>query len=264
MLEKSNIQRIDFAELYVKQKSISSFKPKNATDWDKKAQGLNERIKNSVYLKDFVQKVELGNAKTLLDIGCGTGDLSLALADRLEKVYCLDFSAQMLKCVRQNAKEKGFLHVQTLQKSLYDDWSNVPECDILIASRCLEVKDLKNMLEKLNSKAKKVYISYKVGGSFVDEDILNAIDKTITPKPDFIYLINILYQMNIFPKIDFIRSESSRFDVKNAEEFVEKVRWSLGDLDKKDEENLRKFYEKSYRHKKQKDYIRWAFISYDT
>lgn len=264
MLNLSNIQKIDFCKLYVEQKKLSTFKLKSAEDWDEKASYMNDKVFKSIYVKEFLQRVKLDNSKTLLDVGCGPGTLGISLASNLEQVYCLDFSSKMLECVKENAQNKNLTNVKTMQKSFTDDWSDVPKCDILVASRCMEVEDLESTLKLLNSKAKKIYITYKVGGSFVDEDILHVINQNINPKPDFIYLTNILYQMGINAKVDFIRSENTRFNAKDAKDFVEKVRWSLGDISHEDEKNLTSFYETTYKHKIQDKYVKWALISYES
>lgn len=264
MLRLSNIQTIDFAKLYQKQKEKSSFKTKSSKDWNKKAKYMNYKVFNSIYIKDFLKRVKTKNMKTLLDVGCGPGTFGICLANEFKRVYCLDFSPKMLKCVKENAKARGIKNIKTIQKSFEDDWSDIPKVDILIASRCMEVEDLEKTLKLLNSKAKKVYISYKVGGSFIDNDILENLSQPVEPKPDFIYLINILYQMGINAKVDFIRSENTKFQSKNAEEFLEKVKWSLGDLSEEDKKNLPIFYEQEYKHKKQDKYVKWALISYKT
>lgn len=264
MLKKSNIQKIDFASLYKKQKKKSVFKLKNVKDWDEKAAHMNSRAFKNIYVDEFIEKVDLKGAKTLLDVGCGPGTLGLNLADKLEKVYCLDYSQNMLSCVKENAKQKSLKNITTIHKSFEDDWTDVPKADILIASRCMEVKDLQKTLKLLNSKVKKVYITYKVGGSFVDKDILHVLDKNINPKPDFIYLVNVLYQMGINAKVDFIKSENRVSGYKDAKDFINQVKWSLDGLKKKDEKILSKFYEKTYKYKKLKKYSHWAFISYET
>ncbi len=264
MLDKSNLQKIDFAKLYIEQKELSTFKSKSAKDWDEKAEDFNSRVFKSVYVDEFLKRVELGDAKTLLDVGCGPGTLGINLASKLEKVYCADFSHAMLECVEQNAKQRGLQNVQTIQKSFYDDWSDVPKCDILIASRCMEVKDLEKTLKLLITKAKQCYITFKTGGSFLDEDILNAMEQNITPKPDYIYLLNILYNLGIKAQLDFIPSENNRFKAKDAEEFVEKIRWSFGELTAKQEQRLKDFYENTYKYKKHEEFIYWAFVEFET
>ena len=60
----------------------------------------------------------------------------------------------------------------------------------MFASRCLEVDDVKSVLIKLLSKTKRtLYITFKVGGSFVDKEILEIIERDTEPKADFVYLV---------------------------------------------------------------------------
>lgn len=265
MLEKSNIQTIDFGTLYKEQKNRSTFKPKSSHDWDKKAPSMNQRAFKSIYIEQFLEKIETKNVKTVLDIGCGLGTLSINLAKKVEHVYALDFSSKMLEFTNINAKNENLNNITTIQKSFEQPWDNVPKCDILLASRCMEVANLEEIMQKISLYAKKVYITYKVGGSFVDEDIINALERNITPKPDYIYLINILYNLGFMPKVDFIQSEGNRFQAFSKEEFLQKVTWSLGEISEKEKENLIQLYENKYRSKNfEKSRYLWAFISFET
>ena len=94
-------------------------------------------------------------------------------------------------------------------------------------------------LEKLNEKAnKKVYISYKVGGSFVDKKVLKAIDKEVFDKPDYILVLNILYGMGINAKVEYLRSEGRREQYDSKEGFIKSVEWSLDKLTDVEKEKL--------------------------
>lgn len=189
MLLKSNYDKIDFNELYKEQKSKSSFSKKLAEDWDKKAPSFNERVFKSQYAKDFISKVDFNEADSVLDFACGTGALSITAADKVKEIYGYDFSSKMLEFATQNAKDFGIGNIRFTRKAFEDDWSDVPECDIVFASRCLEVDDVKSVLIKLLSKTKRtLYITFKVGGSFVDKEILEVIERDIEQKPDFVYL----------------------------------------------------------------------------
>ncbi|MNW52098.1 Trans-aconitate 2-methyltransferase [compost metagenome] len=54
----------------------------------------------SEYGKSVVQLLKPKPEETILDLGCGTGDLSFELAHHGAKVYGLDFSAQMIEQAR--------------------------------------------------------------------------------------------------------------------------------------------------------------------
>ena len=263
-LKNTNLDKLDFAKLYKKQMKNSTFKSKSSSDWDKKAQHFSQNVLNSPYTKEFISKVNLKDCETLLDVGSGPATISLALAPKLKNVYALDYSSQMLNYAQQNAKEKNIQNLVIIHKSWYESWEDVPKADIVVASRSMEVKNIKKALEKLNSKAnKRVYITTKVGGSFIDNEILNQLKRKINPRPDYIYLINTLHSMGIFAKVDFIKTKNNKLQVKTDEEFIQKVSWSLGELTKKEEIILKEYFNNTYKHKKEPDYLTWAFISWE-
>lgn len=259
-----NILDIDFNELYKKQKEITTFKPKTKEDWDAKAKDMDSRIHQSIYNEEFLARVDTKECTTLLDVGCGPGNLALRFARKLESVYAMDYSGEMLRLLDDNAKTKNITNIQTIRSSWDDDWNVLPKADIVIASRSMEVSDMQQALEKLNNQAlKRVYLTYKVGGSFLDVDILEAMGRHIHPKPDYIYIVNILYKMGINPKIDYIQSENKKINWNDFESFKESTYWSIGQMTDSEVEGLKKlFFSDSFRKKPQAQNS-WALISWE-
>lgn len=260
-----NFEDIDFNELYVKQKEKTSFKTKNSDDWDKKAISMNKKVHNSIYNEGFLELLDLTGIETLLDVGCGVGNLSLKLAPKLKQVYSLDYSKGMLEFLEKNVLEQNIKNIKTINKSWYDSWTDIPNADLVIASRSMEVKDMKEALSKLNEKAnKKVVVSYKVGGSFVSQEILDVIDKKIIKKPDYIYLVNILYSMGINASVNFVRSEGRNTIYSSKEKFIESVSWSLGEITSNEIKKLEDYYDNlDLSKKEEQDYVYWAIISWN-
>ena len=224
MILPSNYDEIDFDALYKAQKAKSSFGKKLAEHWDKKAPSFNEGVMKSAYARDFLSRVDFSGASTLLDFACGAGALSVLAAEKVNQIYGYDFSRKMLEFARENAQIYGAKNAKFAQKAFEDDWSDVPACDIVFASRRLEVDDLKPVLLKLLSKTKKaLYITFKVG-SFVDDEILDAIERKVEQKPGFVYLLNILFQMGYLPSLSYIKAQCHGGGAKSAEEFVQKTR----------------------------------------
>lgn len=264
-MQYENFEDIDFNKLYVKQKEKSTFKAKAKESWDKKAPSMNEKVHKSIYNEQFLNLLNLDGISTLLDVGCGVGNLSLRLASKLSQVYSLDYSAKMLEILEQNAKEQNILNIKTINKSWYDLWDEVPNADLVIASRSMEVKDMKEALIKLNDKAnKKVALSYKVGGSFVSNEILEVLKRNIIKKPDYIYLVNILYSMGIRANVNFVQSEGRGTIYNSKEKFIESVSWSIGDLSAKEINSLENYYDNLDTSKRiNEEFVYWAIISWD-
>ena len=82
-LIKTNLDSLDFANLYTKQMELSTFKGKSSQEWDKRANSMNINVHKSIYTKTFVDNVDTKDCNSLLDIGCGPGTFSLAMASKL-------------------------------------------------------------------------------------------------------------------------------------------------------------------------------------
>ncbi len=195
---------IDFASMYKAHKNATDFKTKSAEDWDAKAADMAPRVINSPYVDDFISRMSLEPHDTVLDIGCGPGTLALALAQKVKKVIAIDYSKQMLEQLQIHAAREGIENIEALHVSWEDDWSSLPQVDIAVASRSMEVGCMHSALEKMNHHARKAcYLTYKVGGSYVDMEILDFIGKSIIPKPDYWYIPLILYQKGYLPRVDY-------------------------------------------------------------
>ena len=259
------LEEIDFNNLYKEQKEKTTFKMKSVEDWNKKAIHMNERIHKSIYNDQFLKAINYEDCKNVLDVGCGVGNLSLKIAANVKEVFSMDYSPSMLAHLKQNAHEQNITNINVIEKSWYDSWDDIPNTDIVIASRSMEVKDMKEALVKLNHKAnKRVYLTYKVGGSFLDEDILNAIKKDVIKKPDYIYVLNILYSMGITASVNFLKSEGRSSMYSDVDNFVQSVVWSLGELSSDEETRLKEYFENvSQEEKDRNKYVYWALISWE-
>lgn len=202
-----SINDIDFGELY-RQHMAAVGRPKSAEVWDARAEGMTLPPFDTGYIAEFVGRMDLSGCDSLLDVGCGLGHIALAVAHRLTTVVGLDHSPRMLELFAQNAQAQGVTGASTLLRSWYEDWGDVPVCDIVVASRSTAVMDMADALRKLNAKARKrVYLTSLVGGRFGDAARQAANGQPVPPAlPDHIYIVNILHAMGIQAHVDFIET----------------------------------------------------------
>ena len=57
-LMNTNLMPLDFSKLYIEQMEKSTFKSKSSDAWDKRAKNMSISVKNSIYTKEFIEKID--------------------------------------------------------------------------------------------------------------------------------------------------------------------------------------------------------------
>lgn len=204
-------------------------------------------------------------------MGCGAGTLALPLADRVRSITAVDFSEKMISILREQCMKKGINNIRTVCARWEDDWQKVGIGlhDVAIASRSLVVEDLQGTIKKLVSAVRKrVYIVTIVGDGPHDRNAYNAIGRELKVGPDYIYNYNLLYQMGIYAKVDFI-CQNIQDTYDSREEAVESVRWMFRDLTPEEEDKFSKYMERHLICREEQwmldyaRYVRWAVLWWD-
>ncbi len=260
------INAIDFGALYRCHMVAAGGREKPASAWDARAAEMQKHSGAGAYTTDFTSKVDLSGCKTLLDMGCGTGTIGLALAPQLEQVVGVDYSEGMLQAFEANARAQGYHHTQSIQRAWEDSWDDIPQCDLVVASRSTAVMDMADALQKLDSKARqRVYLTNLVGGSFIDRGLMEAMGRKQYPIPDYIYILNILYQMGRHPRLDHIEARGRLAGTTSFDEFRTKAEFSLGELTSLEQEKISDWYHADpERASRGGEGFKWAFVSWDT
>jgi SAM-dependent methyltransferase len=259
-----SLDAIDVAALYREHMARAGRREKTADEWDARAPGMGPGIFAGPYVEGFVARMDLEGCRTLLDVGCGPGTIALTVAPRLEHVFGLDFSPAMLEAFAANARERGLRHATPILRSWDDDWSDVPVCDVAVASRSTQVADLAAALDKLHAHARRrVYLTHLAGGRFVDEDVLAAIGRTEEPLPDYLYVVALLHQRGVHPRLDYLEGENRLRRCRDFADCLRKVSWSLGDLSAEEAERLRRHWDRHAGELGRRP-VRWALVSWET
>ncbi|MCD0503460.1 class I SAM-dependent methyltransferase [Bordetella petrii] len=259
------IESVDFAQLYRDHLAQARGKPKTAQAWDERAGELGRRIGHSRYAQDFIARMRFDDARTLLDVGCGPGTLALPLAGRMEHVVGLDYSQGMLDALARNAQAQGLHNVRPLLRAWEDDWSDVPACDIVIASRSSVVENLAGALEKLHAKARRrAYLTHLAGGHFIDPAIQRVVGRARPAMPDYIYVINMLHGMGIQPTLDYITVDSQLAGAADFDDYARRVARSMGGLDDAERQRLQDWYKDASPRQRAGAPLRWALIHWET
>lgn len=258
---------IDFDGMSRRQAAASSFQPKSAEDWNRRAEGRSRREKGSDYAEEFLKRVDLEGVRSVLDIGCGSGNLLLPLAGRVEEAWGIDFSSGMLEILARRAAEEGVAgKIRTRLLAWEDDWAGVPDADVVICSRAMDVRNLKGALRKMTDKARlRCHLTMHAGGSFIGDDVYRIVRRDIVPRPGYIFAVNLLYQMGFRARVDFLRTRGG-LEYADDDEYVQSLEWRLGGLTADERRRLAE-HAKTLPHTPEgrvlnRHEFEWAFLSW--
>lgn len=178
--------------------------------WNEKAPSFANKHKRSGYIPRLIELLDLNNGESVFDMGCGSGTLSIPLAQSGHDVIAVDFSEGMLEELRATAKARGIgeERLRIYQRSWQEDWDDLPCADVAVASRSLITDDLADSIAKLESKARdRVAVTLKAGDlPYRDSAVIEALGRpmgTSTLK-ELSCLTGYLFSIGRRPKVDYI------------------------------------------------------------
>ncbi len=92
--------------------------------WDKMANFYNKMLSSSKAYKKIYTLINTSLIKNMniLDVGCASGLVARKIAGKVNKVYAIDFSEEMIKKAKEITKEKNIdFSVQDLNKLEFED-----------------------------------------------------------------------------------------------------------------------------------------------
>lgn len=236
---------IDYNEQFKELWRKAGRHPKTSNDWSRRAPTMHpEPFLENSYTRTFLEKLDLAGCDTVLDLGCGVGNLLIPLASRLQHGWGVDYSPGMLEEARKKAAAWGAQNLTWVEADWRSGACTLPGADLVLASRSLDAEDMRAALTRLNGWAgRRVYLTYRVGRSYLDESLLAAVERDVPPRPDHHLLMKILEQMGLHPKLDYIQTDKTSY-YESAEALHRRVEWTLGALTQAEQRRLDAFYER--------------------
>lgn len=219
-------------------------KPDSQEHWDERAKSFSFKDTPDAYLRSFISKAGITGKETVLDMGCGTGSLAVALASLGCSVVAADFSKGMLDRLRLKAAEKGMLwevgaselaldgspagdvgtcplevqagKILPLRMSWEEDWTNYGlgegSVDVAVASRSVITHDLEDSLQKLSAVAReRVCVTVGTGVSpRVDIRVAHAMGLELERHNDALFVFGIASDLGYEPTVSYIHSPRTK------------------------------------------------------
>ena len=263
-----DVSSIDWNAAWREVQGRRSFRPKDTKSWDGRAPSFARHANKHDYIGQFMQIMQPEPDWSVLDIGSAAGTLAVPLAGSVTTITAVDPSPVMRSLLEERCRQEGITNIRIVNGRWEDDWEQlgIGVHDVAIASRSLFVEDPRCAIDKLCQHAgQRVYLSTIVGDGPFDRRLVEATGRSFHPGADYIYLVNLLYQMGIMAHVAFTVHEEDR-TYENVEEALEAMRWMVDPLTSGEEERLRDFlhhalvardgrWKLPYRRK-----VRWAVL----
>lgn len=190
--------------------------------WNKEATVINEKLPHwSNLTKKQLSQLPLSKEITVLDVGAGTGRMTLPIAKRVKHVTALEPSERMLAFLSDKARRQQICNISYINKTL-EDMDVSCSYDLVVASFSLFMFDIKDALLKMNTLARKGVYLFLCASPWVDTELQLAIYDSRSYWSDFIFIYNILHDLEIIPNVQ-IRIYTLKQCFMNLDDAVDKT-----------------------------------------
>lgn len=233
---------IDWNQAWKERRARRTSPKRDASFWDGRAASFLKGASEREYADQFLAVMQPKPHWSVLDMGCGSGTIAVAVAPYVRSVTAVDFSARMLDAVRERCAALNIDNVTCIQGRWEEDWDGlgIGMHDVTVASRSLVADDLRESIKKLDGRAlEKVFVSTVVGDGPFDRMLYNAVGRPLDLGPDYIYNYNLLYQMGILANVAFIEESRNKL-YESHEDALRSMMWMLDSLKPDEEVKLRR------------------------
>ncbi len=174
----------------------------NPSYWDKETNVVNENLPHWAELtKKQLKKLPLSPEITVLDVGAGTGRMTLPMAKLVKHVTALEPSEKMLAALRENARKQQVFNIYCVNESL-EELETTTSYDLVVASFSLFMFDIKSALLKMNALASKGVYLFLSASPWIDAELQKVVYGSSSPWSDFIFIYNILHDVGILANVE--------------------------------------------------------------
>ncbi|MFC2027206.1 methyltransferase domain-containing protein [Chloroflexota bacterium] len=215
-MNTNNTNSINWAEKWDQQVSLSLLKWEDADFWNAKTQLPSIGVKSSNYADQLLLKMNLSSEVSVLDVGCGTGTVSIPLAKIVRHVTALDSDPGLLPVLTHRCMSEGINNLRFVNEN-WRQAVNIDQHDIVLASRFRQMKPLKGFVEQMHRATKKLcYITWIADRKEIDSQICEILNIDYHPLPKYDLVSNLLSSIEIDATVEFFESsDTHRFENEN-------------------------------------------------
>ena len=200
--------------MYKQQEQTKLFFEKDARNWQIKSDKNKNKLFNTIQERHFyvINQIKRLKVNSLIDVGCGTGDLSYDASKIIKKSVGIDFSKDMIKLAQNKFKRKN---LEFYNKNFFEINAN-ESFDCLSANGFIEYISLKD-IDKFLKISKKIvkrnkFIIFGTRNRLFNLFSLNKFSKNEFKKTSFKKFYEESIALNHFEFCNFIKLKKNKFE----------------------------------------------------
>ncbi|CRK84680.1 methyltransferase domain-containing protein [Neobacillus massiliamazoniensis] len=148
----------------------------------------------------------------VLEIGPGWGNYTFAIANKVQKLTCIDSSKSIVQFLESQAIVKGLCNMELI----YDKWESEKErekYDVVFGFNCYyRMYDIGKALLKMNESANRLVIAGMTTGPEKPHymELHQMGYKINLRRRDYIHILNVLYQLGILANCKIVKLQSRK------------------------------------------------------
>ena len=197
---------------YKQQNQTKNFFERDAKRWSRKSSFKENLILNTIQERNFyvLRQIRLFKLKSIIDVGCGSGDLSYEASKITKKSLGIDFAKNMVKIAKKTFK-KNNLNFQNI--SIFD-YKITEKFDCVSANGFIEyLRDIKKFIDISNRLLNKNgYIIFGTRNRLFNLYSLNKFSLNEIKKKSFNKFYEESIALNNLKFKDFIKLKKNSFE----------------------------------------------------
>lgn len=124
--------------------------------WDRISRTYDEQAKDGDSEQSYITAIEnakkhLNSSDCVLDFGCGTGIITLEIADDVKEIHAIDISSKMIETIKRKASERKIENIDCAQATIFDERFKRESFDVILAFSVLHyVEDAQKGMQRIN------------------------------------------------------------------------------------------------------------------
>lgn len=214
--------------------------------WNPKDRKFNDSIEHQFWIElapCYAQKYNLnddtnlirkklseiiGENKKILEIGCGTGNFTLLMAQYSEKVLAIDFSPAMLHELKIRLSENRLKNV-TLHQCKWEEYNVKEQYDFIVSVNSLyRIHDMERTLLKINDSCRQGFVIVRTIQRPFLFKMYKDVGIDLGECNDYQLMALMLWKNGIRANLEYITYEKSK-EYNNIDDILKEMKVELGE-----------------------------------